>query len=100
MSLKIFSRQSIDTAETGSGDHENYFAKLDLNEYLIKRGGDLLNGQCETKATRIRAVSNQIMWPNIPKTTLLFSYNEKYYSKGAMDITDFIFYPIIKPQYG
>ena len=103
--MKIFSRQSIDTANTGTGDHENYFAKLDLNDYLTKHDGDLLEAQCEAKAIRIRAVSKQIMWPNIPKTTLLFSDKKTYYSKGAVDLddedeNDFTFYPTVKPHYG
>ena len=105
--MKIFSCQSIDTANTGTGDHENYFAKLDLDDYLTEHDGDLLDAQCEAKAIRIRAVSDQIMWPNIPKTTLLFSDKKTYYSKGAVDLdhldddkNDFTFYPTVKPHYG
>ena len=95
--MNILSRNSIDTADTGTGDHENYFTRLDLNEYLTEHDADLLDAQCEIKAIRIRAVADQIMWPNIPKTTLLFSDKNTYSSK-RVDLDDY--YPTVKPHYG
>ena len=99
------SHESIDTADTGTGDHENFFAQLDLNGYLTEHDSHLLDAQCVTKAIRIRAVSDQIMWPNIPKTTLLFSDKNTYHPKGTVDLddenkNDFTFYPTVKPHYG
>ena len=95
----------MDTAITGTGDHENYFAQLDLDAYIRNHDGHLLNANCEAKAIRIRAVSGHIMWPSIPKTTLLFSDKKTYYPSGAVnldyeDINNFILYPTVKPHYG
>ena len=107
LKLKIVSHESIDTADTGTGDHENFFAQLDLNGYLTEHDSHLLDAQCVTKAIRIRAVSDQIMWPNIPKTTLLFSDKKIYHSSGGVDLdhldedeNNFTFYPTVKPHYG
>ena len=98
---------SIDTANTGTGDHENYFVQLDLNNYLTTNNGSLFNGQCEFIGVRIRTVSNLfnadrsgIMWPNIPKTTLLFSNKRTYYSSDALTIDDYNFHKTVKPHYG
>ena len=94
----------MDTAITGTGDHENYFAQLDLDAYIRNHDGHLLNANCEAKAIRIRAVSGHIMWPSIPKTTLLFSdkktYSEETVVLDDVDTNDFNFYASVKPHYG
>ena len=91
--------------KTGTGDHENYFAGLDLAEYLVTYNGSTLNtSQCQTKAVKIRVVSEGISWPNIPDTTLLFSNKTTYYSKNALDsngdIQSYNFHKTVKPHYG
>ena len=102
---KIESLSSHDTAVTGSGDHENYFVQLNLTEYLlIDNNGASLYDECETIAVRIRTVSVHRMWPNIPKTTLLFSRKMKYYTIDALNNKDDIdfheFHKTVKPTYG
>ena len=95
---------SIDTAATGTGDHENYFVRLNLADYLRKHDHALLNANCESIAVRIRDVSNQRLWPNIPLTTLLFSNTSTYYSPDYLDqigdIQIFKFHQTVKPNYG
>ena len=96
-----WSRLSLDTAATGSGDHENYFVQLNLSKYLkVHKNGSLLNADCKTIAVRIRTVFDHQMWPNINATTLLFSNNTKYYSDDALDISNYDFHKAIKPEYG
>ena len=102
---KIESLLSLDTAITGSGDHENYFVQLNLTKYLmIHNNGASLNDECETIAVRIRTVSVHRMWPNIPKTTLLFSRKMKYYTIDALNDKNNIdfheFHKTVKPKYG
>lgn len=101
-SLSLF---SLDTAETGSGDHENYFVQLDLKEYLtLHKNGSYLEAQCENKAVRIRPIGDQRFWPNIAETTLLFSSKNKFYTIDALDALDMTsfhtFHKAIKPKYG
>ena len=103
--MKFWSHSSLDTAVTGSGDHENYFVQFNLNEYLkIHNNGALLNDECETIAVRIRSVSVNRMWPNIPKTTLLFTSKKKYYTiddlENKSDIDFHDFHKAVKPKYG
>ena len=64
---------------------------------------------CVSKAVRIRKRLEHIMWPSIPRTTLLFSDNEVYSKenflseKGDIDVfNDFIgnYSKAVKPNYG
>ena len=94
---------SLDTADTGSGDHENYFVQLNLKDYLtIHKDGLLLNADCELTAVRIRTIGDHQMWPHITGTTLLFSSETKYYSINALDQMMSVdgFYKAIQPRYG
>ena len=87
--------KSLDTAKSGSGDHENYYVQLNLTEYLIiHKNGSMLNAACESKAVRIRSISEQRLWPNIPRTTLIFS------SKSTVYVADYNFHKKVKPKYG
>ena len=107
---KLFSLKSVDTAESGTGDHENYFVQLDLSKYtMVHQNGSRIDADCESKAVRIRNISNHTFWPNIPRTTLLFSKNENYDNKTTLedkgDIDDFVdsigsFSKAVKPNYG
>ena len=107
---KSFSLLSVDTAVSGSGDHENYFVQLDLTKYtVVHKNGSLVDADCESKAVRIRPISEHIFWPNIPRTTLLFSENENYFNKSTLekieDIDDFddfngSLHRAVKPNYG
>ena len=71
---------------------------------MVHNNGTSLNDECETIAVRIRTVSVNRMWPNIPKTTLLFSSKKKYFTMEALtnkDHTDFHdFHKAVKPNYG
>ena len=71
---------------------------------MVRNNGTSLNDQCETIAVRIRTVSVNQMWPNIPKTTLLFSSKKKYFTTKALDNKDHIdfhdFHKAVKPNYG
>ena len=100
-----WSRWSLDTADTGSGDHENYFDQLNLSKYLkVHKNGSLLNADCKTIAVRIRTVFGHQMWPTINATTLLFSNKTKYHSSEGLDSNDAIsnydFHKAIMPEYG
>ena len=102
--------KSFDTATSGSGDHENYFVQLDLTEYtILDKDGSLIDADCESKAVRIRNISEHRHWPNIPGTTLLFSENENYenetslHETGDIDCFDnFVgnFSKAVKPNFG
>ena len=71
---------------------------------MVHNNGASLYDQCVSIAVRIRTVSVNRMWPNIPKTTLLFSSKTKYYTMDALDNYDDIdfhdFHKAIKPKYG
>ena len=103
--MKFWSRSSLDTAITGSGDHENYVVQFDLTKYLtVHNDGSALNDECEIIAVRIRSISVNRMWPNIPKTTLVFSSKKKYCTIDELDNKDDIdfhdFHKAVKPKYG
>ena len=90
---------------SGSGDHENYFVQLSLTKYLMDHNnGASSNDDCETIAVRIRTVSVNRMWPNIPRTTLLFTSKKIYYTMRDLeekhDIDFHDFHKAIKPNYG
>ena len=96
---------SVDTPNSpGTGDHENYFVKVDLKAYLKKRNESLVIHNCKSTAVRIRTIDNHEMWPNIPDTTLLFSDADRYNPKEILDengdVTDDMFSPGVKPNYG
>ena len=107
------SLQSLDTPDI-NGDHENYYAKYkDMNKYLIKhRNGSVLDAgfDCEAIAVLIRTTDsyyngNDIwrMWPNIPRTTLVFSRIEYIFEDDLDrigDINCYDFQKAIKPSYG
>ena len=100
----MLSLKSVDTAESGSGDHENYFVQLDLSKYtMVHKNGSLVEADCESKAVRIRNTPQHTSWP-FPRTTLLFSKNENYDNKTTLedkgDIDDFAFSKAVKPNYG
>ena len=65
---------------------------------MIHNNGASLNDECETIAVRIRTVSVHRMWPNIPKTTLLFSSKKTYYKEDDIDFHEF--HKSAKPKYG
>ena len=70
---------------------------------MVHNNGTSLNDECETIAVRIRTVSVNQMWPNIPKTTVLFSSRKKFYTKDVLDDKDDIhyeFHKAVKPKYG
>ena len=71
---------------------------------MVHNNGSSLNDDCEIIAVRIRTVSVNQMWPNIPRTTLLFSSKNKYSTKDDLDNNDDIdfydFHKAIKPKYG
>ena len=73
-------------------------------EYLKIHNGELLNDECKIIAVRIRTVSVNQMWPNIPKTTLLFSRKMKYYRTDELNNKDDIrfhdFHKAVNPKYG
>ena len=112
--MKQKSLQSLDTPAI-RGDHENYFAKYnDINKYSIKhRNGSVLDTgfDCEAIAVLIRAKTDEDysgdysgrMWPNILKTTLVFS-RIKYIFENELDrigdIDCYDFQKAIKPSYG
>ena len=52
---------------------------------MVHNNGASSNDDCETIAVRIRWVSDNRMWPNIPKTTLLFSSKKIYYTIGDLE---------------
>ena len=97
---KCFSLLSLDTAD-GTGDHENDYSK----NKIIYKNGSLVDADCESKAVRIRNIIEHTFWPNIPRTTLLFS-NIKFYNLseiGDIDVfSDFngSFHKAVKPKYG
>ena len=99
---------SLDTAISGTGDHENYFAQFDLNHYLdqastlVYKNGSSVNADCEPKAVRIRSILNQRMWPTISRTTLLFSSMSKYqiYPERVQLNGTFQYHQAVKPNYG
>ena len=107
---KLFSLKSVDSAKSGSGDHENYFVQLDLSKYtMVHKNGSLVDADCESKAVRIRNISEHTFWPNIPRTTLLFSKNQDYiYETTVEDIGDIDYFDddfgsfskAVKPNYG
>ena len=70
----------------------------------VHDNGAFLNDECETIAVRIRSVSVNRFWPNIAKTTLLFSSKKKYYTVEELDNKDDIgfhdFHKAVKPKYG
>ena len=71
---------------------------------MVHNNGTSSNDECEIIAVRIRTVSVNQMWPNIPRTTLLFSSKKKYYTTNDLDYNDDIefhdFHKTIKPKYG
>ena len=71
---------------------------------MVHNNGSSLNDDCEIIAVRIRTVSVNQMWPNIPRTTLLFSSKNKYYTNDDLDNNDDIdfydFHKAINPKYG
>ena len=69
---------------------------------MVYNDGSFFNEECEIIAVRIRTVSVHRMWPNIPRTTLLFSSKEKYHTIDALDNRDDYhkFHKAIKPKYG
>ena len=70
---------------------------------MIHNNGASLNDECKTIAVRIRTVSVHRMWPNIPKTTLLFSRKMKYFTIDGLnnkDIDFHEFHKTVKPKYG
>ena len=71
---------------------------------MIHNNSALLNDECETIAVRIRTVSVHQRWPNIPKTTLLFTSKKKYYTLDDLENKDDIdfhdFHKAVKPKYG
>ena len=76
-----------------------------MSKYTIKHwNGSLVDAAaCVSKAVRIRKRLGHIMWPSIPRTTLVFS--DKKYSKendlnGKGDIYVFEFFKAVKPNYG
>ena len=94
---------SLDTAKSGTGDHENYFVQLNLAEYLmVHTNGSFLNAECESEAVRIRPVNVGTMWPNIKNTTLLFSSKSTFNTEGVIegDISFHDFHKAVKPNYG
>ena len=102
---KLKRPKSVDTPDApGTGDHENYFVKLDLKAHLKKRNNSLVIDNCKSTAVRIRTIDKQENWPNIPDTTLLFSDADKYNPVEILDkkgaVTYDMFYPGVKPNYG
>ena len=104
LNLKFWSLQSLDSPDNtidvngvdiiGSGDHENYFVKFDLNRYpIFHKNGSRLDADCKSIAVKIRAKWLQEYWPSIPKTTLTFV--DADYSAGCYD-----FHKTVKPDYG
>ena len=90
-----------------SGDHENFYADylLNMTETLIlHNNGSFINDHCESKAVRIRAISEQRMWPNLPRQTLLFSSQSKYNTESLLeetgDIDLYDFHYAVNPKYG
>ena len=74
------------------GDHENYYVQHDLTKYsILYQNGSLVNAVCEAKAVRIRTITGHTLWPNIFRTTLLFS------SKRVSGIDTFDYENDMKP---
>ena len=76
---------------------------------IVDKDGLLADAACVAKAVRIRERLGHIMWPSIPRTTLLFSDNKVYSDKNALSekgdidvFDDFIgnFSKAVKPNYG
>ena len=89
-----------------SGDHENFYADYQLNmtEMLIlHNNGSFVNDDCESKAVRIRAISEQRMWPNLRKTLLFSSqstYNTESHLEETGDVDLYDFHYAVNPKYG
>ena len=95
----------MDTAESGTGDHENFFAKLDMTQAILRHfDGKPVNDDCQPIAVKIRQIDEQRMWPNIPQTTLLFSEKKTYLTESALDFIGesvyYKFHKAVKPLYG
>lgn len=71
---------------------------------ILHKNGSLVDADCESKAVRIRDISEHSFWPNIPRTTLLFSENENYCDEASLentgDINIFNFHKAVKPNFG
>ena len=70
---------------------------------------DQTSADCDSKAVRIRNISEHTFWPNIPRTTLLFSKNGAYNNKTTVEDKGDIDYfdddfgnfsKAVKPNYG
>ena len=70
---------------------------------MVHQDGSYVNADCKSKAVKIRTNSTHVMWPNIARTTLLFS-DIKYYFEDDLDkigdIDSYNFYKAVKPNYG
>ena len=73
--------------------------------------GSLVDAGCKSKAVRIREICKHRLWPNIPRTTLLFSNlsTKKSYNQISLEQTGDIdifndslgnFSKAVKPNYG
>ena len=71
-----------------------------------KNGSPVDAAGCVSKAVRIRNRLGHIMWPSIPRTTLVFSDNEVTANLEEVDpsqkgdIYVFKFFKEVKPNYG
>ena len=63
---------SLDTPESGSGDHENVYGVYNETLEIYDSDGNLY-GECERKAVNIREISKQRPWHSFENNTILFS---------------------------
>ena len=64
---------SLDTPESGSGDHENYFALHPHNSTIYEANGSLYGG-CSRKAIHIRVIGEHKAWYSLGDENLFFSH--------------------------
>ena len=63
---------SLDTPESGSGDHENYYG-IDLNNSTVYESNGTQYGDCYKRAVHIREIEVQRPWFAFGNNTLVFS---------------------------
>ena len=69
---------SLDTPQSGSGDHENYFEERNLK--VCETDGTCYT-DCTRKAVHIREIHTQMPWYGFPQNTLIFSDTSEFFTK-------------------